>query len=253
MSNDDLTRALAELFRAIVDPTAPLPFFWPSGAAGAFLMFVMPLAAGIPFGVIMARDAGVSPLGTAGLYLVSDFVMALVAEPMLVLLRRLAKRVVAVGRTGRALTQASSILGLNDGRVRGPLGLIVLSFSLNPILSRAASVAAGHGFLVGWALAIIGDMIFFGMLMATTLWVANVFGDSRQIIGALALGVWLLPMLIQRLRRGSGSTVRSKPATLRVAPAIAGISDAGSAVPSRGPRRRVSHSGRRRPSRGLHR
>jgi hypothetical protein len=259
MSNDELTRALNELIRAQWDPTAPLPGFWPAGVAGVFLMFVMPLAAGIPFGVIMARDAGLSPLMTAGLYLASDLVLAVTAEPFLALLRWLARRVEIIGRMGQFFARATHGVGLNDGRVRGPLGLILFSFSISPTSGRAAAAAAGHGFVSGWTLAIIGDMLFFGLLMATTLWVASVFGDNRQTIGMVVVGAWLLPLLIRRLRRRSGGAAVRKRGPLRVVPATSGVRGQGSGV-SQGtevagqlPRRRVSRAGRRRPSRGLHR
>jgi hypothetical protein len=261
MTNDDLTRAMNELFRAQWDPTAPLPFFWPTGVEGVFLFFVLPLAAGIPFGVIMARDAGLSPLMTAGLYLVSDLVLAVTAEPFLALLRWLGRRVAFIGRMGRFFTRATGSVGLSDGNVRGPLGLILFSFSISPTSGRAAAAAAGHGFFVGWTLAIIGDMLFFGVLMATTLWVASVFGDSRQTIGAVVIVAWVVPLVIRRMRRGSaGRAIVRKRAPLRVAPATSAVSGqaavAGgqaSGVGAQVPRKRVSHAGRRRPSRGLHR
>src|SRR5579859_5006652 len=221
MSDDDLQRALNELVRAQWDPTAPLPFFWPAGVLGVFLFFSMPLAAGIPFGVIMARDAGLSPLMTAVLYLASDVVLALTAEPFLALLRWLARRVPFIGRMGKFFTRATDFAGLSDGRVRGPLGLILFSFSISPTSGRAAAAAAGHGFFGGWTLAIIGDMLFFGVLMATTLWVTSVFGDSRQTIGALVIATWIVPLAIRHLRQRSKGAPSRRRAPLRVAPAAA--------------------------------
>jgi hypothetical protein len=257
MSNDDLLRALNELVRAQWDITAPLPSFWPAGVAGVLLFFVMPLAAGIPFGVVMARDAGLSPLITAGLYLVSDLVLAVTAEPFLALLRWLGRRVAFIGRMGKFFTRATNSVGLSEGNVRGPMGLILFSFSISPTTGRAAAAAAGHGFFMGWTLAIIGDMLFFGVLMATTLWVASVFGDSRQTIGAVVILAWVLPLLIRRLRRPSGKAAVRKLVPLRVAPATAsegsGLRAQGSEVVGQLPRKRVSRAGRRRPSRGLHR
>jgi hypothetical protein len=254
MSNDELTRALNELLRAQFDPFAPLPSFWPAGVAGVLLFFVMPLAAGIPFGVIMARDAGLSPLATAGLYLVSDLVLAVTAEPFLALLRWLGRRVAFIGRLGQFFTRATGSVGLSEGRVRGPLGLILFSFTISPTSGRAAAAAAGHGFFAGWTLAIIGDMLFFGLLMATTLWVASVFGDSRTTIGALAIGVWILPLVIRRLRRSraAGRPTRKPAAPLRVAATTTLVPER-PLVNAESPRKRVSHTGRRRPSRGLHR
>ena len=50
----------------------------------------------------MARDAGLNPLATAGLYFVSDLILAVTAEPFLALLRWLGERVAAfIGRIGR--------------------------------------------------------------------------------------------------------------------------------------------------------
>ena len=260
MSNDDLTRALNELVRAQWDPTAPLPFFWPAGVAGVFLFFfVLPLAAGIPFGVIMARDAGLSPLMTAGLYLVSDLVLAVTAEPFLALLRWLGRRVAFIGRMGRFFTRATDSVGLSDGNVRGPLGLILFSFSISPTSGRAAAAAAGHGFFVGWTLAIIGDMLFFGVLMATTLWVTSVFGDSRQTIGAVVIVAWIAPLVIRRLRRRSRRPSTPARGAAGCARDVSGQWPGrggfwtGDRVAAQAPRKRVSHAGRRRPSRGLHR
>jgi hypothetical protein len=43
------------------------------------LVFIIgPLGSGIPLGVIMARNLGLSPIETVALYLVSDVIMALI-------------------------------------------------------------------------------------------------------------------------------------------------------------------------------
>ena len=66
----------SDFLQPLIDPTAPLPAIWPTGAWGAFLLFLIPIGGGIPLGVLMARDAGVSPLVMALMYLVSDVFMA---------------------------------------------------------------------------------------------------------------------------------------------------------------------------------
>src|SRR5207253_5820491 len=98
MSDADLTTLANQFTRAVFDPTAPLPTLWPTGLTGVFLVFVTQIGAGIPLGVLMARNAGISPVMTAGLYLASDVVLALVMEPLLVLLRFLGDRVELIGR-----------------------------------------------------------------------------------------------------------------------------------------------------------
>ena len=250
MSNDDLTTLANQFTRAVFDPTAPLPTLWPAGAWGVFLVFVTQIGAGIPLGVLMGRNAGIPPVAMAGLYLASDVVLAVTMEPMLGLLRWLGRRVEFLGRLGNRLSRFTGAAGLQGGGVRGPLGLILFSFSVSPTAGRAASEAAGHRFLSGWSLAIIGDMAYFGLVMASTLWVSSLFGDDRLTIGAILLATWLVPMLIGRMRRSAPQTAL-RPGSLRVATAVAAPAVA-ETEPSRLPRKSVTHSGRRRSTRGLH-
>jgi hypothetical protein len=259
MSNDDLVRAMNELTRAMWDPTAPVPSFWPTGWMGVFLIFVSQIGAGIPLGVIKARDAGLSPFFTALLYVASDIVLAVTMEPILALLRWVGKRVEFVGRIGNRLARFSGAAGLQQGGVRGPLGLILFSFSVSPSAGRAASVAAGYGFISGWTLAIIGDMGYFVLVMASTLWISDIFGDDRLAIGAVLIGTWVLPMVIRRMRRKPranthGGVRTPAPAALRMSPLPATATIAsGEPLASPTPRKRTANPSRRRPTRGLHR
>ena len=248
MSPDDLNTFLEQFTRAIFDPTAPLPTAWPLGALGVLLLFCTQIGAGIPLGVIMARDAGLSPLVTALLYLISDIFLACTFEPMLLLLRWLAKRVDFVARIGSRLAKLSGATGLSQGKVQGPLGLILFSFAVAPAPARAASEAAGHGFISGWTLAIIGDMVYFTLIMVSTLWVSSVFGDDRLAVGAVLVFAWLLPILLRRLRRQPPAVRVSGPRTLRVARATATVAADDAVVTSRASARKssVAHNGRRR-------
>ena len=246
MSDADLTTLANQFTRAVFDPTAPLPTLWPGGAWGVFLVFVTQIGAGIPLGEIMGRNAGLSPAVMAALYLGSDVVLALVMEPMLAFLRWLGRRVEFLGRLGNRLARFSGAAGLQGGGVRGPLGLILFSFSVSPTAGRAASETAGHGFFSGWSLAIIGDMAYFGLIMASTLWVSSLIGDDRLTIGAVLLAAWLLPMLIRRMRRPAPASVPAAP--LR---AVAVTTPSASRLPRKAT---TTHDGRRRrASRGLHR
>ena len=251
MSGDDLTTFLNQFNRAMLDPTAPLPTLWPSGAFGVFLVFATQIGAGIPIGVIMGRDAGLSPAIMAALYLASDIVLAAVTEPLLMALRWLSPRVAFIAALGNRLSRLSGAAGLSQGRVKGPLGLVLFSFVFAPAPARAASEAAGHGPLSGWALAIIGDMIYFSVIMASTLAVISIFGDSnRLVIAPIVVLAWLLPMAVQRLRREPEALPAGRSAALRMAPAT--LEPAASARLARKPT--LAHNGRRRrASRGLHR
>lgn len=191
---------IGQSLRALVDPTAPVPSFWPTGVPGAFLVFLTQIGAGIPIGVIMARDSGLNPFQTAGLYLASDVLLALICEPLLMLLRWESRRVVWLAELGARLKHMSTTTGLRSGRVRGPLGLVLFSFVIGPAAARALSETVGYRSVSGWSLAILGDMLYFGLAMAATLLVIHIFGDNRLAIAPLALGVWLLPLLLPRLR-----------------------------------------------------
>jgi hypothetical protein len=249
MSADDLNTFLAQFSRAMLDPTAPLPGLWPSGALGVFLVFVTQIGAGIPIGVLLGRDSGLSPLEMAGLYLASDVVLALTCEPMLLGLAWLSRRVDWLAALGSRLGRNSGATGLSDGRVKGPLGLIMFSFVFAPAPARAASEAAGHGPLAGWSLAIIGDMLYFGIIMASTLLVISLFGDNRLTIAPVMVGAWLLPMLVQRLRGNkSASSPSAAVPRLRAAAATSDSVDS-LAEPRRSRRSNSPHDGRPRRSR----
>lgn len=188
-----------EFQRALLDPTAPLPTGWPVGALGAFLLFLVPVGGGIPAGVLMAHAAGVGPPVMAFLYFVSDIVLAFVFEPMLHFLRALGRWVPILGRLGTAMTRTVERTGMQGG-ARGPLSLVLVSFGVDPMTGRAAAAAAGHGFVSGWALAIAGDMLYFVLLMVSTLWLNTVLGDERLTIGAVLIVTLVLPALIRRWR-----------------------------------------------------
>lgn len=237
MSADDLNTFLLQFTRALVDPTAPIPALWPTGAFGVFLVFATQIGAGIPIGVIMARDSGLSVPVTAMLYLASDLLLALTFEPLFQLLRWMGQRVDWLRALGDRMMRLSGATGLSSGRVRGPLGLMLFSFMFAPAPARAASEAAGRGPLSGWTLAIVGDMAYFSVIMASTLLVIQIFGDSRLAIGPVILGAWLLPMLVQRLRRPALSAAPASP----LAPSL----ESG-AAPRLARKASVSHNGRRR-------
>jgi hypothetical protein len=218
----------SDLLAPLLDPTAPLPAFWPTGMWGAFLLFLMPIGGGIPMGVLMGRDAGVSPLMLAGMYFVSDIFMAVTHEPMFWVMAWLARVFPPLGKVRDFFARASHGAGLRDEGARGPLGLILFSFTVDPISGRGAAAAAGHGFIMGWAFAIAGDMIYFAVLMAATLWLSGILGgDEHTTVGVVLLSVWGLSWYIRRRIQQRASEPVSAPA-----PAVLHVSDAGFSEPA---------------------
>jgi hypothetical protein len=195
-----------DLLPALFDPTAPIPSCWPTGAWGALLVFLLPLAGGVPIGVLMARDGGVPPYGIVFLYLLSDIVLAFTAEPMIWLGRWLGRRYERLGQIGRSVAMLETQVGIGTNGFRGRLSLILFAFCVSPTSGRAAAALAGHGFLSGWTLAIIGDMLYFLVLMVSTLWLSDLLGDSRLVVAIMFVASWLLPVALRRIRKGRAST-----------------------------------------------
>src|SRR5262249_5282589 len=126
----------SDFLQPLIDPTAPLPAGWPVGFWGAFLLFLVPIGGGIPLGVLMARAAGVSPIWMARMYWVPDSVRPVPHEPMFMFLGWLAKLVPVLGKVRDFLARSTGRAGLRDGGTRGPMGLILFSFTVDPISGR---------------------------------------------------------------------------------------------------------------------
>ena len=194
---------LDELQRALLDPTAPIPSSWPAGAWGVLLLFLVPIGGGIPAGVLMARERGlVWPLVMA-LYMVSDVILAFVFEPLLRLLIMVGRAVPFIGRIARRLRTVVQKTSAKYGNAAGPLALIMVSFGVDPMTGRAAAAAAGHGFVTGWAIAIAGDMLYFAVLMISTLWLNDLVGDEHVTIVVMLVVMLVLPSLIRRFTTGN--------------------------------------------------
>jgi len=237
-----------ELFQALINPGAPLPAAWPHGALGAFLLFMFPIGGGIPFGVIMARDAGVTPLVTFALYAISDVFGAIMTEPYVMFFRWLGRRVSWVGRIGERITRATGAAGFTEPGKRGPLGIALVSFTVSMTTGRAAAVAAGHGPVMGWALAILGDLGYFLVLMASTLWLSSILGDERITVGVVLVGMWVVPMLIRKWRERNAPKPRRvrTPVTTTVSAVEVTEEDGPVAVRLAPPKRRGSRAARKR-------
>jgi len=134
-----------------------------------FMLFLLPVGGGIPAGVLLARANGLSWPVTAGLYFVSDVVLAVAFEPVLRLLAVLGRKVRFLARCGAIMSKAmarNSAYFVRTGA--GPITLIMISFGVDPITGRATALAAGHGIVAGWGFAIAGDILYYAVLALTT-------------------------------------------------------------------------------------
>jgi len=165
-------------------------------------LFLLPVGGGIPAGVLLARANGLAWPIVTGLYLVSDVVLALVFEPVLRLLTALAVRVAFLARFSAALkvAMARSVAHIG-GTGAGPLALVMIAFGVDPMTGRATALAAGHGFLAGWAFAITGDLLYFAVIALATLRLNAYFRDPNTTMLVVLGAMFAIPMLVRYFRK----------------------------------------------------
>lgn len=171
-----------------------------SNAWQVLRLFLIPVGGGIPAGVLLARDLGFAWPMMAVLYFVSDVILACVFEPVMFLLVLLAKKSVFMMRLSEAFRHSLKKTTAHYGTRLGPLSLILVAFGVDPMTGRAAAAAAGYGFVKGWMIAIAGDMIYFIVLMISTLWLDHFLGNETRTTLLILLTMFIVPPLIRRLR-----------------------------------------------------
>lgn len=178
-------------------PGSPINSF--SSMWEVFLLFAIPIGGGIPAGVVLAQQRGLTwPVMTV-LYFISDVALAFVFEPMIFLIIAGARRFEFLKRFKEAYKK--SLKKSSDfGVPTGPFALIMVSFGVDPMTGRSAARAAGHGFVSGWALAITGDMFFFWLLMASTLWLQGILGDGTLTTIIITVAMMVIPTIVRRIR-----------------------------------------------------
>jgi hypothetical protein len=170
-------------------------------AGEVLTLFLIPVGGGIPAGVLLAKARGIGWQFTTLLYFVSDLVLACVFEPCMILFLRYANKSNRLRRWAEEYKRAIAKTGFKYGLAPSPLALIILSFGVDPMTGRSAARAAGHGFLGGWALAISGDMIFFALIMISTLFLNHLFGDGTTATVLVMAAMMIIPMAIDRFKK----------------------------------------------------
>lgn len=165
------------------------------------LLFLLPIGGGIPAGVLLAQSKGLGWGPTAGLYLVSDLILALAFEPVLRGLVSLARHSSFLARFGAALRAAMARSAAQvGGPGMGPIALVMVAFGVDPMTGRSAALAAGHGFLAGWAIAIAGDLLYYAVVALATLRLHAWLKHPEATIWIVLAAMLLLPALARRLR-----------------------------------------------------
>lgn len=163
------------------------------------MFFIIPIGAGIPGGVLFARAHGIQWQVTSALYLVSDLMLALAFEPVLRLAIAYARKVPFLARLAWAFKIVTQRL-MAQYSGAGPFALIMIAFGADPMTGRTVAAVAGHGFISGWAIAIAGDMLYFWVVMASTLKLNAYLGDPYWTMWIILAAMFLLPLAISRLK-----------------------------------------------------
>ena len=166
------------------------------------MLFLIPVGGGIPAGVLLARDKGLAWPVTAGLYLISDILLALAFEPVLRLLAWVAGKVPFLARLSARMKAAMARSREHfSGTGAGPISLVMISFGVDPMTGRASAMAAGHGFLMGWVFAIAGDMLYYAVIAVATLHLNQYIRDPDTTMWIVLAAMLVVPMIIRAFRK----------------------------------------------------
>ena len=173
----------------------------PSIMLSVLKLFLVPVGGGIPAGVLLAQAKGLAWPVTTLLYLVSDVVLAIAFEPVLRLIAMLCGKVPFLARISALMKSAAArSVSHFSGTGAGPLALVMIAFGVDPMTGRASALAAGHGFVAGWAFAIAGDMLYFAVIAVTTLRLNAYFRDPDTTMLLVLGAMFIVPVLIRRIR-----------------------------------------------------
>ena len=164
------------------------------------MLFLLPVGGGIPAGVLLARAKGLAWPTTAGLYLVSDVLLALAFEPILRLFVAWGSKVPFLDRFRVAMKAAMARSVAHFGGGAGPFALVMIAFGVDPMPGRATALAAGHGFLAGWAFAIVGDMLYYLVIALATLQLNSYFRNPNTTILVVLGAMIIVPILVRACR-----------------------------------------------------
>ena len=171
-----------------------------SNAWQVFLLFAIPIGGGIPAGVVLGHSRGLSWVSLTVLYFISDVALACVLEPIMKLMVVAGKRNKVLSQINEAFKKSMNKTISKYGISPRPLTLVLIAFGVDPMTGRAAALAAGHNFFSGWTIAILGDMVFFLVIMVSTLFLNSLLGDGTWTAVIIMIAMMVGPGLVRRIR-----------------------------------------------------
>ena len=165
-----------------------------------FILFMVPVGGGIPVGVVVGDSRGFAWETMIVIYFFSDVVLACLFDPIMKFIIKRSKHSPALAKMKEVFKKSVKLSTAQYGPKPGPWLLVLISFGVDPMTGRAATHMAGHGFLTGWAIAIAGDVVFFMVVMASTLWLNNILGDGTMTAVIITLFILFSPWVIKKIR-----------------------------------------------------
>jgi hypothetical protein len=163
-----------------------------------FLLFTIPIGGGIPAGVILAKSYGYTWVMMTFLYFLSDVALALVFEQLIEIFIWAGRHYPRFGRVNAAVKD-SIHKTVSKYEVRpGPIMLVMIAFGTDPMTGRGVTRFLGHGFFWGWTLTILGDLIFFELILVSTLMLNNLLGDGTLTSVIILVLMFMFPMIIRK-------------------------------------------------------
>lgn len=189
-------------------------------------LFLVPIGGGIPAGVVVGDHNGLHWTSLCGLYLISDLVLAFFFEPLMLWFIRASEKSAKLTHVKNELTRSTSMMLKHlygpattlvaEGKDTtlmtepseaapvkfhlSPLSLILLTFGTDPMTGRSIAKIVGHGAITGWSLVFIGDMMFFIVVMVSTLSLNSYLGDGTWTAVIITVAIFGVPALIRYLR-----------------------------------------------------
>jgi len=174
-------------------------------------LFVIPIGGGIPAGVLLAQSKELSWITTSIIYLISDILLACVFDPLMWWVVRRIKRSPKEDLIFSTLKQSLQRTIPKLGVSVGPLSLILIAFGTDPMTGRVVTALHGHGFFTGWAISIAGDLIFFGLIMASTLWLNGILGNGTATTVIILVAMFGIPAAYRKLKEWKAHSSSKTP------------------------------------------
>ena len=165
-----------------------------------FLLYLIPGGGGIPAGLVLAQQKGVTWPESMVLYFISVVIKACWVEMVIILFVYFARHSRRIARFVAAMRESTRTMVERFGFQPSRLTLVMISFGVDPITGRSAALAAGHGFVSGWMLAIAGDMIFFSVIMISTYALNGILGNGTLSAVIVTIAIVFGPALFRRVR-----------------------------------------------------